>query len=81
MRKRKIKVLICGLLACVSVFAFSGCANKLGGTLKKLTSESVELGQQMGKETVEALLENEHSKSLIVDFDEFVYSLLVKIIG
>ena len=79
--RRKLKLLICGLLACASVFAFSGCAKTVGKFFYKFTTESAELGQQMGKETAEALIENEHSKGWIESLDNFVYGLLVKVLG
>ena len=79
--RKKLKLLLCGLLVGVSVFAFSGCAKTVSNIFYKFTTESAELGEQMGKETAEAVLENENSKSWILAIDNFVYGLLVKVIG
>ena len=77
--RRKLKLLICSLLVCMSVFTFSGC--ELKKFFYTMTTDSAALGEQMGKETAEALLENENSKSLILKIDDAIYSLLVKVIG
>ena len=77
--RRKLKLLLCGLLATVSVFTFSGC--ELKKFFYTMTTESAALGERMGRETAEALLENENSRKFILKIDDAIYSLLVKVIG
>ena len=77
--RRKFKLMLCLLLTTVSVFAFSGC--ELKKFFYTMTTESAALGERMGRETAEALLENENSRSWILKIDNAIYSLLVKVIG
>ena len=81
--RRKLKLFICGLLAGVSVFAFSGCSFA-DGVINLLFNETVhdarDMGEEVGKGTAEALLENEHTQKIILDIDEWLYGQLSKIL-
>ena len=86
--RRTLKLLICGLLASVSVLCFSGCSSTLfdyfyNGALLG----AVDIGREIGKGTTEAFLTNEHTKDVvpfirgkinkvIVFVDDFLYNAL-----
>ena len=39
-----------------------------------------DMGEEVGKGTAEALLENEHTQKIIIDIDEWLYEQLSKIL-
>ena len=66
--RRKLKLLICGLLACASVFTFSSCSlfeYFYNGALLG----AVDIGREIGKGTVEAILTNDHTKEIAPSID------------